>query len=217
MSQLVPGALTEGGDELRSTHLCLRPASAVEEVLQDQALLAIPPRALHLGLFLQPCFASDWCKLIISETSNWWLFLVQLFVQSRAEWRLAAEQHHVSSQEGRLEQGVDSIPGVIDEARKAFVCFFGQCWKMQHSISLLFYWVLIECSCVLRCSMGSSKLSCVCDALEKHFWGDGSDSSRLLESCSAVELLSWNIWPQTGSLWKVHCLCLGWEGRPVRN
>lgn len=59
MSQLVPGALTEGGDELRSTHLCLHPASTVEEVLQDQALLAIPPRALHLGLFLQPCFASD--------------------------------------------------------------------------------------------------------------------------------------------------------------
>lgn len=48
--------------------------------------------------------------------------------------------------------------------------------------------------------MGSSKLSCGCDALERHFWHDGSDSFRLLESCSAVEMLSWNIWPQTA-----HC------------
>lgn len=24
--------------------------------------------------------------------------------------------------------------------------------------------------CVLKCSMDSSKLSCGCDALEKHFW-----------------------------------------------
>lgn len=74
---------------------------------------------------------------------NWWLSLVQLFVQSWAEWRLGAEQHHLSSQEGRLVQGIDSIPGVTDEARKAFVWFFGQGWKMQHFRSLLLYWVFI--------------------------------------------------------------------------
>lgn len=44
------GAFTEGEDELGSTDLCLGPASAVEELLHDQAVLAL------LEPFIWVCF-----------------------------------------------------------------------------------------------------------------------------------------------------------------